>query len=224
MSLRQISSARRWMTGYWACAVIHVVAVACDVTALRRLSKAALMPSLAAWVRAQEGPPLLIAALLASAAGDLLMELKLLLPAMALYAAAHACYIALFLPGRTRAAWQAVAAYGVLGLAVLLMLWPGLGLYRAPVAVYALMLMATAVTSLWYGDRAGLGGALFVVSDSLIGVQLAGHDFRTRGSLVMATYGIGQYQLAAGALRGHWRRLAAASGPGLQVQSRRAYG
>jgi uncharacterized membrane protein YhhN len=203
MTLVQLSRARRRLTGYWTCAAIHVVAVACDVTVLRAFTKAALMPMLASWVRAQGGPPLLVAALLTSAVGDLLMEVELLLPAMAMYAAAHACYIAVFTRGATRRPWQAMATYGVLGLATMIMLWPGLGAYRAPVAAYALMLTATAVTSLWYGDRAGLGGALFLVSDTLIGARIAGLDFPTRGSLVMATYGLGQYELATGAVLGH---------------------
>lgn len=59
------------------------------------------------------------------------------------------------------------------------------------------------VTSRWYGGRAGLGGALFLVSDALIGTRLTGHDFPTRGPLVGLTYTIGQYQLAAGIVARH---------------------
>lgn len=209
MSLVRLARTRRSVSGYWACAVIHLVAVAFDSRVLRALSKAALMPSLAAWVRTQQGPPLLIAALLASAVGDLLMEIGLLLPGMAMFAAAHACYVAVFLTGRNRGAWQVLAGYGVVWLAVMVALWPGLGEYRAPVSAYALMLTATAVTSLWHGGRAGLGGALFLVSDTLIGVRLAGHDFPLRGVLVKATYSAGQYQLAASILRGLQRDAAA---------------
>lgn len=201
MKLGQMATARRWAVDYWICAAVHVMAVACDAKILRALTKAALMPTLASWARAQQGPPLLIAALLASAVGDLLMEAKLLLPGMAAYAVAHACYVAVFVTGRSRRPWQVIATYGVVWLALMTLLWPGLGAYRAPVAAYALMLTATAVTSLWYGDRTGVGGALFLVSDTLIGARLAGHDFPLRGSLVMATYGAGQFQLAAGIVR-----------------------
>jgi uncharacterized membrane protein YhhN len=199
MSLTQVRRSRRWMTGYWASAAIHLVGVAFDVSALRLLSKITLMPSLAVWSRTQDGPRLLAAALLASMLGDVLMELDLLLPGMAMFAAAHACYVAVFRrTDRDRRSWQAVAAYGILAAAVMVALWPGLGIYRAPVAGYALMLTANAVSALWYSRRTGLGGALFLASDSLIGAGIAGHDFPLRALLVKTTYGIGQYQIAKG--------------------------
>jgi uncharacterized membrane protein YhhN len=117
---------------------------------------------------------------------------------MATYAASHACYVSIFLRGRNHSPWQTIAAYGGLGTGIVALLWPGLGRLRAPVAAYSLMLTATAVTSSWYGGRASLGGALFLVSDALIGTELAGHDFPTRAPLVGLTYTLGQYQLAAG--------------------------
>jgi uncharacterized membrane protein YhhN len=78
-------------------------------------------------VQTEQGRPLLVAALLASAVGDLLMELDLLLPAMAMFAAAHACYVALFGRGGNRRSWQVFAAHEVMYLAALVDLWPGLG-------------------------------------------------------------------------------------------------
>ncbi len=198
MRLHGLERARRSATTYWVCAAIHVLAVSCDAKLLRWFTKAALMPSLATWVHAQGGPPLLFAAVLASGIGDVLMEQNLLVPAMVAYAAAHACYVAVFLTGDRRRRWQVIAGYGALWVGVMAFLWPGLGAYRAPVAAYTLMLTATAATSLWYGGRSALGGALFLISDTLIGARLAGHDFPLRGSAVMATYGAGQFHLAAG--------------------------
>jgi uncharacterized membrane protein YhhN len=187
------------MTGYWASAVIHLMGMAFDVSVLRLLSKVTLMPSLAAWTRAHDGPPLLAAALIASMLGDVLLELDLLLPGMAMFAAAHACYVAVFRrTDRHQRSWRVLAAYGVLAFALMVVLWPGLGVYRVPVSAYAMALTATAVSSLWYGDRTGLGGALFLASDTLIGAGLAGYDFPLRGLLVKATYGAGQYQIAKG--------------------------
>jgi uncharacterized membrane protein YhhN len=190
------------MNAYWASAVIHLAAVVFDSAALRLLSKATLMPALASWVRSCEGPPLLVAALLASAAGDFLMELNFLLPGMAMFAAAHACYVALFRSGAHRRSWQVLGAYGVVYLASMVALWPGLGVYRGPVTAYAIMLTATAATSWWYGGRTGLGGALFLASDALIGAGLAGHDFPLRNLLLKTAYGAGQYQIALGVLSG----------------------
>jgi uncharacterized membrane protein YhhN len=198
MSLTTLTGTRRRLTAYWASATIHLVAVAFDLRALRMISKAALMPSLAAWVRSQQGPPLLVAALLASAIGDVLLEINLLLPAMALFALAHACYIGEFSRGTKRRSLLVPLAYAVLAIAVMIMLWPGLGAYRGPITAYAGMLTTTAVTSLWYGGRTGLGGALFLASDSLIAANLAGHDFPLRDYLLKAAYGAGQYQIARG--------------------------
>jgi uncharacterized membrane protein YhhN len=201
MKLTALHRTRSELISYWATAAIHLTAVVFDLRALRLLSKAALMPSLASWVRREQGPPLLVAALLASAVGDLLMEINLLVPAMAAFATAHACYIALFSRGTGQRSWIVPAAYCVLGLAVLVGFWPGLGLYRAPVTAYALMLTATAVTSMWHGHRTGVGGALFLVSDTLICANLAGHDFPLRPLLLKAAYGAGQYQIAVGLIR-----------------------
>jgi uncharacterized membrane protein YhhN len=201
MRTTSLISSRRRLTGYWASATIHLVAVAFDLRVLRMISKAALMPSLAAWVRAQEGPPLLVAALLASAVGDVLLEIDLLLPAMALFALAHACYIGEFSRGTKHRSLLVPLAYAALAMAVMIVLWPGLGPYRGPVTAYAGLLTTTAVTSLWYGARTGLGGALFLTSDSLIAAHLAGHDFPLRVFLLKAAYGAGQYQIARGLTR-----------------------
>jgi uncharacterized membrane protein YhhN len=198
MSLTSLTRTHRRLTGYWASATIHLVAVAFDLRALRMISKAALMPSLAAWVRAQEGPPLLVAALLASALGDVLLEINLLLPAIGLFALAHACYIAEFSRGTKSRSLLVPLAYAALAMAVMILLWPGLGPYRGPVAAYAGMLTGTAVTSLWYSGRTGLGGALFLASDSLIAANLAGYDFPFRAYLLKVAYGAGQYQMARG--------------------------
>jgi uncharacterized membrane protein YhhN len=168
--------------------------------ALRIAAKSAMMPALAIWSRAHHGSPLLVTALLFSSVGDTLMEMELLLPAIVVYAAAHACYVALFVRRPDRRRWRILAAYAVLGVALLATLWPGLGALRGPVAAYSLMLTATAVTSAWSGGRSAAGGALFLASDSLIGARLAGWNFRYRDVLVGLTYTLGQYNLAAGAL------------------------
>jgi uncharacterized membrane protein YhhN len=89
-----------------------------------------------------------------------------------------------------------VAAYGVLWAGALGLLWPGLD-NRIPVAVYSLLVASTAITSAWNGWRAGVGGALFMLSDGLIGVGLAGHGFAARDYLVMATYCAAQYLLSS---------------------------
>jgi uncharacterized membrane protein YhhN len=201
MRLGQLVRGRRRLAAYWGATVVQVVAVACDVKVLKQVSKVSLMPLLLSWSRTEQTPPLLQAALLASAAGDLLLETDLQLAGIAAFAAAHACYLAVFLAGPGQRSWRVVAAYGALWAALVAVLSPGLGGQRVPVAAYALLLTATAIVSRWHNPRSGLGGTLFLISDALIALRLSGRDFPGRGALVMSTYAVGQYLLASGAVR-----------------------
>jgi uncharacterized membrane protein YhhN len=201
MRLGQLVRGRRRLAGFWAATVVQVVAVACDVKVLKQASKVSLMPLLLSWSRTEDAPPLVQAALLASAAGDLLLETNLQLAGIAAFAAAHACYLAVFLAESGRRSWRVVAAYGALWAALVAVLSPGLGNQRVPVAAYALLLTATAIASRWHSPRSGLGGTLFLISDALIALRLSGRDFPGRGALVMSSYAVGQYLLTSGALR-----------------------
>lgn len=150
---------------------------------------------------------LLIGALLGSFVGDtmLLFSGTLFLVGMAGFACAHVCYIRLFLaparrnPGRLRGA---LAGYGVIWIALISSLWSGLdSSLRIPVACYSLLLAGMATTSFAASRRTGLGGALFLLSDSMIAAHLAHWSTPTgTGFAVMATYLAGQYLLVTGAL------------------------
>jgi uncharacterized membrane protein YhhN len=198
MKLGQLATGRRRLTAFWGATVVHVAAVAFDVKVLKQASKASLMPLLLSWTRTQQAPPLLQAALLASAAGDLLLDADLQLAGMAAFAAAHACYLAVFLAKPGQRSWRVAAAYGALWAGLVALLSQSLGAQGVPVAAYALLLTATAITSRWHNPRSGLGGALFLISDALIALRLAGRDFPYRGALVMSTYATGQYLLVSG--------------------------
>ena len=201
MRLGRLVTTRRRLAAFWGCAAVQVVAVTVDAKVLRPASKVLLMPLLVSWARSEHAPRLLTAALLASAAGDVLLEdERLVLPGMASFAAAHACYVALFLSRSTNRSWREVAAYGLAWLTLVAALVPEERAQRLPGAAYSLLLTATAVTSRWHGSRSGLGGALFLVSDALIAARMAGRDFPLRGVMVMSTYTVGQYLLASGAL------------------------
>jgi uncharacterized membrane protein YhhN len=89
-----------------------------------------------------------------------------------------------------------LAAFG----AVNVFLWPRTGSYRVPVLAYSAALLAMSLTALDRGSRAAAaGGALFLVSDSLLaldkfgGVRLPAHE-----GVVMATYASAQALLASG--------------------------
>ncbi|MEV6284722.1 lysoplasmalogenase [Kribbella sp. NPDC051770] len=206
MSLSHLVNTRRGLIAYATASITHVAAVALDVKILRQASKATLMPLLLAWSRTRDAPPLLQAALLASAAGDLLLETELQSAGIAAFAAAHACYLALMLPDSTQRSWRVVAAYGALWAALVAVLSRGLGNQRIPVAAYALLLTATAIVARWHNPRSGAGGALFLLSDALIALRMSGRDFPGRSALTMATYAGGQYLLASGVTNQRRRR------------------
>jgi uncharacterized membrane protein YhhN len=189
-----------WLGAYGVLSVAHLITIAADVNWAGMVTKVLLMPTLAVWARLNGGPVTLIVALLASLGGDFLLQIDQLLPGMAAFGVAHVCYIVLFTPKATHRSLLVVAAYGVVWAGALVLLWPGLGDDRIPVAAYSLLVTATAITSGWNGWRAGVGGALFMLSDGLIGAGMADHEFAARPYLVMATYCIAQYLLSSSLL------------------------
>ncbi|WP_433021998.1 lysoplasmalogenase family protein [Kribbella sp. CA-294648] len=202
MRLGRLVAERRRLAAYWGAAVVQVAAVAVDAKLLKRASKATLMPLLLSWMRTQGASTLIQAALLASAAGDLLLETEFQTAGIAAFAAAQACYLAVFLDKPGERSWRVLAAYGALWAALIALLGRDLGSQRVPVAAYALLLTATAIAAKWHNPRSGVGGALFLVSDALIAMRLAGRDFPGRGVLVMSTYATGQYLLVSGTRKG----------------------
>ncbi|MFD9127383.1 lysoplasmalogenase [Kitasatospora sp. NPDC059571] len=208
---RRLRAARGLVTAYAATSAAHLGAIVTGASVLQNATKPALMPLLAAHSLAssERAPRLLAPALLASAAGDVLLQLDGQAPflaGMGAFAAAHVCYVTMFvrmgaLDDRRRSLLVG-AAYAAAWACMITGLWPGLGGLRVPVALYSLLLASTAVTSAGIGLRTGVGGGLFLLSDSLIATKLAswpqlpGHDF-----WIMATYIAAQYLLASGTVR-----------------------
>jgi uncharacterized membrane protein YhhN len=188
-------------------AAARLAAIPLELGALARGSTWLLMPSLALWVLVRRGPVLVVAALLFSAAGDVLLGLDgWFLAGMGAFAVAHIGYVTQFVRSRAlpalRRRWVLVVVYaGVLG-GLVVWLWPHLGDLRLPVLGYALLLAATALTSAALGWWLGLGGALFFVSDAMI----AAWDIAVRpapplpGLWIMSTYILAQYLLAREAM------------------------
>jgi uncharacterized membrane protein YhhN len=151
-------------------------------------------------------PQLLLGAILGAFVGDtmLLFSGTLFLVGMAGFAVAHVCYIRLQVRGgalrrRGRLA-LAAACYGVIWIVLITRLWPDLAAnMRIPVACYSLLLAGMASTACAAGRRTALGGALFLLSDSLIAGGIAHwHMPRGTGFAVMATYIVAQYLLTTG--------------------------
>ncbi|WP_434588365.1 lysoplasmalogenase [Streptomyces sp. A5-4] len=186
------------------------VATAADLVSLlagadlgHQIAKPLLMPLLAAYVVARGGPTLLVVALLFGWGGDVFLLFDAdpaFMAGMGSFAAGHVCYLLLF--RRTRTNPYLGAGYAVALVVTVLLLWPDLPAeLRVPVAGYSLLLTVMALRAGGLGLYAGLGGALFLLSDTLIATgvaewpQLPAPDF-----WIMFTYAAAQYLLATDVL------------------------
>ena len=187
---------------YVAVSLVHVGALALGADALASPTKLALMPLLAlavvwgargtAWSRALT---LLIVAIGLSWLGDgaaTFFPFADTVPMMLLwFGLAHLCYIWLFwrmLAVRPLPVWAVVYAawWGVL----IAVLWPHLGGLLVPVALYGLVLGATAAGAARCHPVIAWGGAFFLVSDSILAFRLFMPDAMPdwTSPLVMLTY------------------------------------
>ncbi|MCG7206148.1 lysoplasmalogenase [Streptomyces arenae] len=171
-------------------------------------AKPLLMLLLAAYAARSGGPRPLVAALLCGWAGDVLLLSgadPAFMAGMACFAAGHVCYLVLFRRlGRPHArAGLLAAGYAVALVILVVLLWPGLpaGL-RVPVAGYSALLTAMAYTAATRrGPVAGLGGALFMLSDTLIATGVAHWPQPPRPDFwIMLTYAAAQFLLVRGTL------------------------
>ncbi|GGZ79311.1 lysoplasmalogenase [Streptomyces subrutilus] len=165
--------------------------------------KPLLMPLLVAYVLTRGAPRLLVAALLFGWGGDLALLFDAdpaFLVGMGSFAAGHVCYLVLF--GRGRTSPVLAGAYAVALLGTVALLWGDLPPeLRVPVAGYSLLLTAMAYRSSAFGAWAGAGGALFLLSDTLIATGVAAWPQPPRPDFwIMATYLAAQYLLAGGVL------------------------
>ncbi|MWA10235.1 lysoplasmalogenase [Streptomyces sp. BA2] len=170
--------------------------------------KPLLMPLLAGYVLTVKGPRPLIAALLFGWGGDTLLLFDAdpaFLAGMGSFAAGHICYLALFKrhgTPRARGAWL-VAAYATALIATVALLWPDLPPdMRGPVAGYSLLLTAMAFGATRLGLTAAAGGALFLLSDTLIATGVAEWPQAPRPDFwIMLTYIAAQFLLVSGVLK-----------------------
>ncbi|MGW7415517.1 lysoplasmalogenase [Streptomyces sp. NPDC054863] len=182
---------------------VDLAGLLADVQGVHRAAKPLLMPLLAGHVAARGGPRLLIAALLLGWGGDvaLLFEAEpAFMLGMGSFALGHVCYLFLFKGAPMRRPLGAAYALALVGTVALL--WSDLPAdLRIPVAGYSLLLTVMAFRASGLGVYAGVGGALFLLSDTLIATgvaqwpQLPAPDF-----WVMATYAAAQCLLAFGVL------------------------
>ncbi|QIY70229.1 lysoplasmalogenase [Streptomyces sp. RLB1-33] len=203
--------ARVLLVSFGVAAAVDLVSLAVGFTPGHLVAKPLLMPLLAAHAVVRGGPRLLVAALLCGWGGDVLLLSDAdpaFLVGMASFAAGHVCYLLLFrrpdsphLPPHVRgpSAWL-VGAYVLALVVTVTLLWPDLpaGL-RIPVAGYSLLLTAMAAGSTRLGPVAGVGGALFLLSDTLIATGVADWPQLPRPDFwIMLTYAAAQFLLVSG--------------------------
>ncbi|MFD4559805.1 lysoplasmalogenase [Streptomyces sp. NPDC058469] len=205
-------ASRALLAVFGLAALVDLLALAVGHDPAHTVTKPLLMPLLAAYAALRGAPRLLVAALLLGWGGDTLLLSDAdpaFLAGMACFAAGHLCYLALFTTygglksaPRARAGLLAVGYVAALAVTVTL-LWPDLPAnLRVPVAGYSALLtaMACAAATL-LGLVAGLGGALFMVSDTLIATGVADWPQPPRPDFwIMLTYVAAQFLLVQGVL------------------------
>ncbi|MGW6274234.1 lysoplasmalogenase [Streptomyces sp. NPDC055060] len=198
---------RRLLTAFALAAAGDLAALLAGSETAHAVFKPLLMPLLAAYVVTAKGPRLLTAALLFGWGGDVLLlgdaDLAFL-AGMGSFAAGHVCYLVLFRrlgTPRARGGWL-VAAYAAALVGTVVLLWPDLPPdMRGPVAGYSLLLTAMAFGATRLGATAAAGGALFLLSDTLIATGVAEWPQAPRPDFwIMLTYIAAQFLLARGVL------------------------
>jgi uncharacterized membrane protein YhhN len=154
------------------------------VSTFRSLTKTTAIAALAGFAFLAGGPWLLVVALGLSALGDLLLSRDgdiAFLAGMVAFLAAHLAYIPLFL-GLTSGTdllaerWPLVLGVAIYMLLFMRFLWPSLGQFRVPVALYGLAIAGMGIAALTLPANGGqgfvlLGAAAFVLSDSVLAVK-----------------------------------------------------
>ncbi|MGJ9411650.1 lysoplasmalogenase family protein [Aeromicrobium sp. CF4.19] len=199
-----------WVAAFGAAVALHLVLLGADLSPWDSITKCLLAPLLVCWVLAVRGPHLLVAALVFCFLGDLFLELDgLFIVGMAAFALGHVCLVVLLVRRGALEALRArpwiVAVYVVAAIVLVAWAWGGLpDELKAPVPVYAVLLLATAATSAGVDRVAGAGGLLFLVSDGIIALGEAGRidsGATLTGLAVMTLYSAAILLLTAGILR-----------------------
>jgi uncharacterized membrane protein YhhN len=217
-----------WIIAFGIVLVLHLLFRGLEIDPYQTITKVLLAPMLALWAWQLDGPRLLMLGLVFCFFGDLFMDLdaRWFIVGMAAFALAHVCFITLFIRRGAVSAMQAsfagqerwraavVGLYVVGAIVFVASAWPGFPAdVRPAVPVYALLLTGTATTSIVLDTRAGVGAALFVVSDALIAVgwDQYGVAATWQRLAVMVLYLFGIFLITAGVLNRErrTRRIAA---------------
>jgi uncharacterized membrane protein YhhN len=211
---------KRLFSLYWVIVLTDLLLILFQENELRWFTKPLLMPLLGLVIFSNRKliklAPLMIVALFFSWAGDLFLQMKgMFIPGLISFLLAHICYIIYFIrmePSR-KGLLQVrplvgipVAVYIVL---FLFLLFPFLDKLRVPVTVYALtigsMMLAAINTKGKLNAMAATlffnGGLQFVISDSILAVNMFAYPSYVLSICVMATYASAQYLIVKGGMQ-----------------------
>ncbi len=148
--------------------------------------------------------------------GDIGMEIGLL-PGLGLFMIGHISFITAFLSQSLSLGITPVVHVPLIGFTIFALVYfillvryllPGLGKFRVPVLIYALVISAMLVASflLWLtsgtpnGILVTFGATIFVISDSLIGIREFHHKFSQPTIKILGTYYLAIFLLSLNVL------------------------
>jgi uncharacterized membrane protein YhhN len=205
--------ARAWLWTFLTAIAGDLAAITAGVDEARWVTKPALTLLLLGYliVSVSPGrrlPRLFGVGLLLACAADIALLVDgtpAFLTGMALFGLMQLTYLAVFVKlgalAELRRRWTVPACYLAFWLGANVVLWPRLEALAVPVAVYSLLLVSMGAAASGLGPVVGLGGLLFVVSDLVLGMGVAGFDLPGEGHVVMATYAAAQLLLVVGAVQ-----------------------
>ncbi|BCJ40942.1 hypothetical protein GCM10010168_47580 [Actinoplanes ianthinogenes] len=182
---------------FLAVAILEVIAVAAGWTAVQWVTKPLLAPLLLWYVRERSW---LSAGLVFAFLGDVALLIdgrSAFLAGMAFFLGAQLCFLTAFLR-RARPRIPAFIVYGILWATVNALLGSRLGALRIPILIYSLALAAMAAAAVGVSRRTAAGGALFLLSDLMIGAGAADLHVPASGVLIMTTYAAALYLIVTG--------------------------
>lgn len=211
---RTRSGDRVWLWAFAVALAADVAATALELSGPRWVTKPALTLLLLAYLLRGARPldrvsRLLAVSLLLACAADIALLVPgdaAFLAGMGLFGLMQIGYLAVFARlgdlRRLRRRWPAPVFYLALWIAANLSLRSSLGDLAVPVAAYSFLLLAMAAAAAVRLDgTVAAGAALFVASDLMLGLGVAGVEVPLGGPAVMLTYGAAQALIVLGCLR-----------------------
>lgn len=210
--------------------LLHLASIAIQVDVLNYITKPLLISSLAIWFWTQAKgissnfSLLYLLGLAFSTIGDILLMFvnsfgeNFFLLGLGSFLFAHLSYIVSFVSypynkgeGAISRNWKLVLPYCLILILILIFLQDSLGVYKLPVFIYAFVIVTMSAFSLNMlgrttkngGKHLVIGALLFMVSDFTIAIKKFKYPELNEilsSLIIMATYLIGQYLMAKGAV------------------------